>query len=470
MKWSLERKLITGSIILSLAVMGGFRLISWRNAQDLIAINQQIQQSEFVTDKVVAINSTITDAEAGRLTYILLNDQQALKRHQAALQRLEDHIQQLNQRLASHPDLEPDFAVLQTLMAQRKVLAQQSITLYQSEPIMTTQQSQLIDQLDQNRLAMTIALAQIQAKEEAQLNRQSHQAADTAYYHIVLELFGTVLIFATLFAIYQVLYRQIAKRNNAELVQQKLAQENAMNELKLNLFSLLSHEFRTPLSIILGSAQLLADHQRQYSDETRLKNLHRIQSSARAMNQLLSDILTLARAEMGKLECHLKVLDLESFCLNLVEDIQLTTAQGRIEFISQSQFAYALLDEALLYHIISNLLSNALKYSPSDSRVYLILKTEEDRVIFQVTDQGIGIEPADQIHLYEPFHRGHNSSGKLPGAGLGLAVVKKCVDLLKGNISVTSQIGVGTTFTLCFQRGDVPPVALQSHWSGHSSD
>ncbi|MHC5731850.1 MAG: sensor histidine kinase, partial [Nostoc sp.] len=108
---------------------------------------------------------------------------------------------------------------------------------------------------------------------------------------------------------------------------QTLAQEKELSELKLRFFSMVSHEFRTPLSIILGSAQLLAQSNQQWTEEKKLKNLYRIQSSARSMNQLLTDILTLTRAEAGKLEFHPELIDLEAFCINLIEDLQFSNQQ-----------------------------------------------------------------------------------------------------------------------------------------------
>jgi signal transduction histidine kinase len=356
--------------------------------------------------------------EIDSYNYLMLDNASALKRHTDAFQQLEHQVQQLNQ-LARNPQQRSSLAKLQTLIEQRKVLAKQTIILRQSKPTVTPQQIQLNHQLHQNRLAITTVLTQIQTQEEQLLQNRSQQANLKSNYHIHLELFGTALIFTLLFGAYRLLFSQILKCKDAEVRQQHLAQENALNELKINLFSLLSHEFRTPLSIILGATQLLANTNQPWSEAKRRKNLDRIQSSARSMNQLLTDILTLARAESGKLECHLTTLDLESFCLDLIDEIQLTTAPDRrLEFISQANFSYAMLDEALLHHIFSNLLSNALKYSPADSLVALTLRTEPDTVIFQVHDEGSGIAAADQPHLYEPFQRGHNS-GKTPGAGLG---------------------------------------------------
>jgi signal transduction histidine kinase len=139
---------------------------------------------------------------------------------------------------------------------------------------------------------------------------------------------------------------------------------------------------------------------------------------------------------------------MQFFCLNLIEDIQLFTEQPRtIKFAKYGTHTYAYLDEKLLYSILSNLLSNAIKYSSPQSTVYFTLTCEPDVVSFQVKDEGIGIPEGEQGKIFEPFCRGRNA-GNVTGSGLGMAVVKKCLDLHQGELSVESQLGIGTTFTI----------------------
>jgi signal transduction histidine kinase len=199
--------------------------------------------------------------------------------------------------------------------------------------------------------------------------------------------------------------------------------------------------------LILGSAQLLDEALKHQIEPTKLKNLYRIQSSAKLMTQLLSDILTLARADAGKLEYRPEWIEIQTFCLNLVEDFQLYGDRRSIRFTQQGDCIHAYVDEKLLYSILSNLLSNAIKFSPADSTVHLALVCEPDAISFQVSDQGIGIPEAEQPHLYELFVRGANVR-EISGTGLGLAVVKRCLDLHNGEILVKSEPGVGTTFTV----------------------
>jgi signal transduction histidine kinase len=145
-------------------------------------------------------------------------------------------------------------------------------------------------------------------------------------------------------------------------------------------------------------------------------------------------------------------MDLVKFCRNLVEDLQqIDKNQRALVFTVQGALStptsLPLMDEKLLRQILTNLLSNAIKYSPAGSTVQFDLICFDDKAVFRIQDQGIGIPKADQLRLFESFHRATNV-GTIQGTGLGLAIVKQCVDLHKGKITVDSIEGMGTTFTV----------------------
>ncbi|MGC9505327.1 hybrid sensor histidine kinase/response regulator [Baaleninema sp.] len=233
--------------------------------------------------------------------------------------------------------------------------------------------------------------------------------------------------------------------------QQQAAEENS--DLKSQYLSMTSHEFRTPLTVIQSSAEMLEHFSEVWSMEKKQKYLQRILSSTASMNQLLEDVLTFGRVESGKLPFQRNWMDVESFCRDLIEAISFGAGQGySIEFAVVGRPQKAYLDEKLLWHLLNNLLSNAVKYSPEGGTVILKAAFEGDRICFQVSDSGIGIAPEEQHRLFEPFHRAKNV-GKIPGTGLGLAIVKRSVDLHGGSISVSSQEGKGTTFTVVLPLG-----------------
>ena len=447
MKWSVERKLNVVGLGLALLLTGFNSIISYQNSIKLIESADKVKHTHEVLKNLTNVLVLLTDAESSWQGYILVGDKQELKRYNSDLQSINLNLVWLRQLIADNYNQQQKLEILSSLIAQ-KVALFKSADFYQSGKLAVTDQASLASQSKKNRDEIRKVIAQMQSKEGQLLKMWLEESAANFRYRMLIEFFDTFLTFGILFGLYALLYRQMVKRQQAENNHRNLAQEKELSDLKIRFFSMVSHEFRTPLTIILSSAQLLAESSQQWTEEKKLKNLHRIQSSAKLMTQLLTDILTLTRAEAGKLECKPEIVDLESFCLNLVEDIQFgSETEHSIKFVSIGQCTHAKLDEKLLYSIISNLLSNALKYSPQGSNIDVILNCSAEAVIFEIKDEGIGIPKESQQELYEPFHRCKNV-GDIVGTGLGLSVVKKCLDLHRGQISVKSEVGVGTTFTV----------------------
>ena len=245
------------------------------------------------------------------------------------------------------------------------------------------------------------------------------------------------------------LQQEVQRREIAEVeVRKSLSKEQELNQLKSYFVSMVSHEFRNPLTTILGFTELIRDFGQQLSEEKKQGYIRQIGEAARRMTALLNDVLSIGQAEAGKLEFNPKPLDVEEFCTDLVEEIKLgNSVQPIIAFSGPSQLTKACLDKNLLRQILTNLLSNAIKYSPEGSTVIFDLVCQDEQAIFYIKDQGIGISPEDQQRLFESFHRGGNV-GKISGTGLGLTIAKKAVDLHGGKIAVKSEVGVGTTFSV----------------------
>lgn len=240
----------------------------------------------------------------------------------------------------------------------------------------------------------------------------------------------------------------ITKRKKAEEeIRQALEKEKEIGILRSRFVSMVSHEFRTPLNLISFSTSLLRRYNQKWTDKKKLQYLDRIQAVVEQLTQLLDEVLMLGKAEAEKLEFEPKMMNLNQFCRDLVSEIQLNNHQHSFIITSLGSCEFIQADEKLLRPILTNLLSNATKYSTSGSVIRVQLVRQVRNVILQITDQGIGIPVADQQRLFEPFYRGKNV-GDIPGTGLGLAVVKKLLDACNGQILVESAIGVGTTFTI----------------------
>ncbi len=236
-------------------------------------------------------------------------------------------------------------------------------------------------------------------------------------------------------------------------VSRALEKEKELGELKSRFVSTTSHEFRTPLTTILSSAEMLEHYASGWPEGRKLEHLRRIQAAVKNMTTLLNDVLIIGKAEANRIEFAPAPIDLLKFCREMVEEQQLADgARHVLTFAGQAECAQARMDENLLRHILSNSLSNAIKYSPQGSTVQFELTCRAGQAIFQITDQGIGIPPEDLVHLFEAFHRASNVRN-IPGTGLGLTIVKRSVDLHGGTIRVASQVGVGTTVTVTLPTG-----------------
>ena len=237
------------------------------------------------------------------------------------------------------------------------------------------------------------------------------------------------------------------KRAEAE-IRASLEKERQLNEFKSRIVSVISHEYRTPLTTILSSAEILERYSNKLTEERKRQHFHRIQTTVQRLTNLVSEVLVVNQAEAEKLSFTPTPLDLVEFCRELVTELQLTAKEDHtITFVNQGNCSGACLDEKLLRQILTNLLSNALKYSPEGDTVNFELTCDQNLVTLRIQDKGIGIPLADQQQLFESFYRASNV-GIIRGTGLGLLIVKKCVDLQGGQIAVESEVGVGSTFTV----------------------
>jgi len=247
-----------------------------------------------------------------------------------------------------------------------------------------------------------------------------------------------------------------ARKHLEDELRQALDKEKELNELKTRFVSLVSHEFRTPLASIQLASELLQRYHLKMSDEQRRARLAGIQTEIRHMARLLDDVLTISRIERGKLEFNPAPLDVSAFCHDLIDTTQAVTDDHRFDFVFNGDYPIYHMDSELLKHILTNLLNNAVKYSPAGKTVYLSVQCQPDQVVFKVRDEGIGIPPENQPHIFESFYRARNI-GQIGGTGLGLAIVKQMVERHGGAVTFESEIGVGTTFTVTIPTGAASP-------------
>ncbi|MEM9920715.1 MAG: response regulator [Bacteroidota bacterium] len=239
----------------------------------------------------------------------------------------------------------------------------------------------------------------------------------------------------------------IQQAEAAKALVEKNKRLEELDQLKTKFFTNISHEFRTPLTVISGmSKQIEEKPERWFS-----KGLQMIQHNTQDLLDLVNQILDLSRLEAGKMPLKLSqgnVLLLMSYLHEYftpvadAKNIQLHSLMDEQELIMD-------FDGEKLHRILSNLLGNALKFTPENGHVYLIVNTQQHQLTIQVKDTGPGISEEAIPHLFDRFFQASNGADQqLPGSGIGLSLVKELTELMDGSISVSSQLGKGTTFTI----------------------
>ncbi|MDB9341923.1 MULTISPECIES: hybrid sensor histidine kinase/response regulator [Cyanophyceae] len=247
-----------------------------------------------------------------------------------------------------------------------------------------------------------------------------------------------------------VVFWDLSERRQREFLERALNQERELNHLKSLFISTVSHDFRNPLTVIQTAVELIEIQGDSLTATKKTTYLKRIKGAVESMKQLMEDVLFMGKSDVGKVECHPHIMNLEQLCREVIAEFSLVTNGGHeIILTCHSKCTDALIDEKLLHYILINLLSNAVKYSPQNQNIHVDLTCDyrEQIVILRVKDQGIGIPEVDQKRLFESFYRASNVQS-IQGTGLGLVIVKRCVEAHQGEISFTSQVGVGTTFTV----------------------
>jgi PAS domain S-box-containing protein len=243
-----------------------------------------------------------------------------------------------------------------------------------------------------------------------------------------------------------------------------LEREKELNEIKSRFTSMVSHEFRTPLAVILSTAGIVDIHLEKLSPEGIRERLKKISVQVGRLTRLMEDVLTFSKADALGLSFQPAVINMVALCNTIIEELAHSHPHAdQIRFTPQGDCDAVLADEALIRHILSNLLSNAMKYSPADGPITFDLACSTNAMQFTVKDEGIGIPEVSQKNLYESFHRATNV-GNVIGTGLGLAIVKKAVDAHGGTIRFESKEGQGTCFevVLPITGGKQPATEPQS--------
>lgn len=230
-----------------------------------------------------------------------------------------------------------------------------------------------------------------------------------------------------------------------------LRKEKELNDMQSDFISMASHEFKTPLTTILSSAALLSKYRTTDQQEKRDKHIERIQGSVRNINRILNDFLSMSKLEKENLNVRKSNFNLKEFISGLCEEFDSFLKQDQVIDYQHIGEEVVFLDPELLRNILTNLLTNASKFSGKNATIFIRSEVTAQHIYLKVKDTGMGISEKDQEHLFDRFYRGENAF-ITPGTGLGLHIVKTYVQVLRGKIQMNSKLGEGTEFIIKFAR------------------
>jgi PAS domain S-box-containing protein len=238
-----------------------------------------------------------------------------------------------------------------------------------------------------------------------------------------------------------------ALKTSKEELTISLEKEKEVNDLKSRFVSMASHEFRTPLSTILSSISLLSKYITTEEQHKRDKHIDRIKSSVKTLTDILNEFLSLGKIEEGKVDVKSEEFDLPTFMNELINEMSVLLKTEQTFKYNHKGAINTYTDSNLLKHVMINLISNAIKFSPESSIIFIETEVSKDTTTIKITDKGIGIPAADQVHLFERFFRATNVTN-IQGTGLGLHIVGRYVEILKGTIQYNSEFEKGSTFEI----------------------
>jgi signal transduction histidine kinase len=235
-------------------------------------------------------------------------------------------------------------------------------------------------------------------------------------------------------------------------IEKALVKSKELNDFKSRIIASISHEYRTPLTVISTSAEILKFSFEKLNKEAFFKNIGKIHIAVKRMINLLEGIILAGKLESGQHDVSYSVVNIRRFMEDVYNDFFFANKENhQILLDVDNEIELVQTDERLLKLILSNLISNSVKFSQPEKPIILSVKQNSNELIIKLKDEGVGILPDDIPKIFEPFYTGKNID-VVSGTGFGLTIVKGCVDLLNGKISVESNVGAGTTITVILPK------------------
>jgi signal transduction histidine kinase len=228
-----------------------------------------------------------------------------------------------------------------------------------------------------------------------------------------------------------------------------LEKEKKLNELRTQYLNLASHEFRTPLSVILSSAFIISKFEKTEDQTDRLEQVKHIVSAVNLLRDIINDFLSLSKIEEGKLKLHKTNFNSKANIKETIDELSGLLKKGQSISYRHVGETNLFLDAGIFKHLLINLLSNSIKFSPEGTKISVSSKLINHDYTLVIKDHGCGISKEDQKQLFSPFFRGSNAK-QIQGTGLGLHIVRYYLDKMNGTIRIKSKVDLGTTIQIEF--------------------
>ncbi|MDB6109445.1 MAG: Multi-sensor signal transduction histidine kinase [Pedosphaera sp.] len=459
-------KIIVGSFVLAVIILGLIALITYRGTTGLIRASESVNHTREVLENLEALLSDISDAEVGQRGYVITGRESFLTPYHAALTEVDFHTERIRALTSDNPAQQARLARLQPLVDSKLAIVKKNISLRATEGFEAAQNSIATEAGKRVMDGIRRIIGEMRTEEEQLLQKRDGQAKASARSAFRFAWVGSAASFLLLFLCFHLLRREIAQRQRAEMeikalnqaLQAHAAQLESTNQ-ELEAFSYsVSHDLRAPLRHINGFVKLLGK-QDHGQDAQASRYLKFIADSARQMGNLVDDLLSFSR--MSRTEMHLGQVDLRQLVAEIRAGLAASAANRSVTWrIGDLPIVHG--DAAMLRLALVNLLSNALKYTSTraEAKIDISYTPGQAEHIISVGDNGVGFDMKYLDKLFSVFQRLHHSD-QFEGTGIGLANVRRIIDRHGGRTWAEGKPDQGATFSFALPK--CPPSQSATH-------
>ncbi|MEI2578202.1 sensor histidine kinase [Scytonema sp. PRP1] len=457
MRRSLAQQVKVG-LVLALVLLFINSLVSYRNIRRLIENQRWVTHTHQVLTELERTLSTLKDAETGQRGYLLTGNEIYLQPYQRAIAQISTSIDSLTKLTADNPNYEQPLYILQQRITAKLAELEQTIKLRREQGfdaavrvVRTNSGKQLMDNIRQQ-------IAEMKAVEYSLLQQRAKESQASIQQTLLTFSLATGVNLALLALVYY-----LFRRNHLQSEEEKATLEKRVFERTQKLQAAnddleafgytVSHDLQAPLRAMHGFAEALLEDYGDVVDELGKEYARRIILSAMRLEDLIQDLL--AYSHLNRAELSLKAIDLTQLMSDLMNEIQPEIKQKKAEIKIQSPLPQVIGHRPTLVQVITNLLLNAMKFVQTSvpAQVQVFAERHDDWVRLWVVDNGIGIAPEHQERIFRVFERLHGQE-TYPGTGIGLAIVRKGVERMQGQVGVESQLGQGSRFWIDLRSPD----------------